>query len=187
MNQQSKIKPVKIRAKKYKPLKVKKYKKGKEEVVSGQGLGRIPKDFIPEVKVRYTRGKQFLGTIKESGDVADFIRKTYGQGKVQLQEAFIVLFLNNSLEIIGYYKHSIGGITQTLVDVRIIFAVALKSLATGIILAHNHPSGSLKPSDADLQMTKKFEAAGEILQVKVYDHVIITKDQYTSFSDIGLI
>ena len=172
------------RNKPYKILKPKPYKIQKEVIYSG--LGGIPKDFIPEIKVRYNRGKMFLGKVKNSDDVASFIRKTYGQGKIQLQEAFIILYINQQNEIIGYYKHSVGTINATLADVRIIFAVALASLSIGIILAHNHPSGNTKPSEGDIELTEKMSEAGKLLNIKVLDHVIITKNSYYSFADNGL-
>ena len=103
------------------------------------GLGGLPANFIPEIKVNYNRGKLFLGKVSKSDHVAEFIRNVYQAGTIQLQEYFIVLYLNQQNEIIGYYKHSVGAINATIVDQRIVFAVALKSLATSIILAHNHP------------------------------------------------
>ena len=88
----------------------------------------------------------------------------------------------------GIYEVSKGGITGTLVDLRILFAVVLKSLSTAIILLHNHPSGTLKPSEADRQLTQKIIKAGELLDVKVLDHLIITPNkEYYSFADQGIL
>jgi len=86
------------------------------------------------------------------------------------------------------FEMSSGGITGTLVDVRILFAVALKSLSTGIILAHNHPSGTLNPSQSDKNLTTKIKHASELLDIKLLDHLIITPNrEYYSFTDEGII
>jgi DNA repair protein RadC len=168
----------------YRKVKSKPYPSGKETLVFG--LGAIPKDFAPQIKVRYSRGKRFLGKVTKSEDAAGFARKTYGRGKIQLQEAFVVLFCNFRHEIIGYYLHSTGAINSTVADVRVIFAAALTSLATAMILVHNHPSGNLKPSKADELITEKFVQAGKILEITVLDHLILTKESYFSFADSGL-
>jgi DNA repair protein RadC len=98
------------------------------------------------------------------------------------------MLLNNSNKVKGIFEVSTGGITGTLVDVRILFAVILKSLSTSIILAHNHPSGNLKPSEADKQLTQKIKNAGGFLDVKLLDHLIIIPDgDYFSFADEGLL
>ncbi|MDP5200792.1 DNA repair protein RadC [Flavobacterium sp. DG2-3] len=100
-------------------------------------------------------------------------------------EEFWVLFLNNSNNVISKAQLSKGGIAGTTVDIRLIFKLAFEKCATGLILCHNHPSGSLIPSDADKQITKKIREAGEKLDVKVLDHLIITESKYYSFVDEG--
>ena len=102
-------------------------------------------------------------------------------------EEFWVLYLNNSNNIINKIQLSKGGITGTVVDVRLAFKVAVEHNATGMILCHNHPSGTLVASDADRQITKKMKLAGESLDVKVLDHLIITEADYFSFSDEGIL
>ena len=102
-------------------------------------------------------------------------------------EEFWVLYLNNSNNIINKIQLSKGGITGTVVDVRLAFKVAVEHNATGMILCHNHPSGTLVASDADRQITKKMKLAGENLDVKVLDHLIITEADYFSFSDEGIL
>ncbi len=102
-------------------------------------------------------------------------------------EEFWVLYLNNSNNIINKIQLSKGGITGTVVDVRLAFKVAVEHNATGMILCHNHPSGTLIASDADRQITKKLKLAGESLDVKVLDHLIITEADYFSFSDEGIL
>lgn len=101
-------------------------------------------------------------------------------------EEFWVLFLNNSNKVILKSQLSKGGISGTIVDVRLVFKLALETGATALILCHNHPSGALYPSDADKQITKKLKLAGDSLDVKVLDHLIITETKYYSFADEGI-
>lgn len=98
-------------------------------------------------------------------------------------EEFWILYLNNSNKILQKYQISKGGLTGTLVDARLVFKKAMEIGATAIILAHNHPSGTLKPSQADKQLTNKIKIAGETLDIKVFDHLIITNEGYFSFAD----
>ena len=101
-------------------------------------------------------------------------------------EEFWVLYLNNSNKVIYKSQLSKGGITGTVVDVRLIFKTALEHNATSVILSHNHPSGKLQASDADKEITKKLKLAGEQLDIKVLDHIIITENGYLSFQDEGI-
>ena len=101
-------------------------------------------------------------------------------------EEFWVLFLNNSNKILFKSLLSKGGMTGTIVDVRIVFKMALEQNAAAIILTHNHPSGKLKASDADVQITKKIKVAGQQLDIPVLDHIIITETGYYSFLDEGI-
>lgn len=101
-------------------------------------------------------------------------------------EEFWVLYLNNSNKVIHKSQLSKGGITGTVVDVRLIFKTALEHNATSVILCHNHPSGKLLASDADKDITKKLKLAGEQLDVMVLDHIIITEQGYFSFQDEGI-
>lgn len=103
-----------------------------------------------------------------------------------LHEEFWVLYLNNSNKVLYKAQLSKGGITGTVVDVRLIFKMALEHNATSIILSHNHPSGKLLASDADRDITKKLKFAGEQLDIKVLDHIIITENGYLSFQDEGI-
>lgn len=101
-------------------------------------------------------------------------------------EEFWVIYLNNSNKVIYKSQLSKGGITGTLVDVRLVYKLALEMGATALILCHNHPSGTLVPSDADKHITKKVKTAGESLEIKVLDHLIVTERSYFSFADEGL-
>ena len=104
---------------------------------------------------------------------------------IELQEEFKVLLLNRANEVLGIYPLSKGGITGTVVDSRLIFAVALKCNATGILLCHNHPSGNLKPSDADITLTRSIKKCADFLDITLIDHLIITKNGFYSFSNEG--
>ncbi len=102
-------------------------------------------------------------------------------------EEFWVIYLNNAHQVIYRKQLSKGGITGTMVDTRLVFNKAIALLATGIILCHNHPSGTLKPSNADKNLTLKMKHAGETLDIKVLDHLIITEKGYFSFADSNLL
>jgi len=99
----------------------------------------------------------------------------------------MIVLLNRSNKVKGIYPLSHGGITGTLVDMRILFAIVLKTLSVGIILAHNHPSGQLKASEMDKQLTQKIQRAAQLFDVKVLDHIILAPEgSYYSFADNGL-
>jgi DNA repair protein RadC len=102
-------------------------------------------------------------------------------------EEFWIVYLNNSNKVITKTQLSKGGITGTVVDIRLVFKMALEYGATSIVLCHNHPSGSLKPSDADIQITQKLKRAGESLEIAILDHVIVTETSYFSFVDQGIL
>ena len=101
-------------------------------------------------------------------------------------EEFWIIYLNNSNKVISKSQLSKGGITGTLVDIRIVFKTALEMGATALILCYNHPSGTLIPSDADRQITRKLKLAGDSLEIKVLDHLIVTETSYFSFADEGI-
>lgn len=122
--------------------------------------------------------------ITSSQSVFEYIQPILGELP---HEEFWILYLTNSNKIIKSSQISKGGITGTLVDVRLVFKEALQLGAVGIILAHNHPSGTLKPSQADIQLTKKLKSAGDGLDIKVLDHLIVTEKAYFSFADENLL
>ena len=124
--------------------------------------------------------------IQNANDSSEFIKQFY-QGDIEIYESFFLLLLNNSNQTIGYAKISQGGVTSTVVDVKIIAKYAVDSLATGIILAHNHPSGNLTPSSADISITNKVKEAMKLFDITVLDHIILTADSFYSFANNGLI
>jgi DNA repair protein RadC len=125
--------------------------------------------------------------IKCSADIKDILLQLWNPCKIELVEEFKVLFLNRANRIIGVMDASSGGITGTVADPRIILAAAVKCCAVNIILAHNHPSGSLKPSRADEDLTVKIKEAARWLDIQVLDHIIVTTEGHYSFADEGLI
>lgn len=143
---------------------------------------------IPEIKLHFDTSEiENPGIITRSGDAEKFLRNLYDPNVIEVQEQFFVIYINRSSRIIGYSGFFKGGITGVLVDTRLIFATALNCLASGLILAHNHPSGNLRPSDADIQLTKRVKTIGEHHDITLADHLILTKNGYYSFADDGLI
>ncbi len=136
-----------------------------------------------------------LGRRRRTEDVVELTKITSSQAIFQIMqpiigelphEEFWIIYLNNSNKVISKSQLSKGGITGTLVDTRLVFKVALEMGATSLILCHNHPSGTIMPSDADKLITKKLKLAGDSLDVKVLDHLIITETKYYSFVDEGI-
>ena len=113
-----------------------------------------------------------------------FIRQFYGDD-LEIFESFFILLLNRANETIGYAKISQGGIVGTVVDKKILLKYVVESLASGVILAHNHPSGNTNPSQADLNITKDLQQLCNLVDSTVLDHVILTADSFYSFADNG--
>lgn len=135
---------------------------------------------------RRRRGEEALEKkkITSSNSVFELMQPVIGELE---HEEFWIIYLNNSNRVIQKNQLSKGGITGTLVDVRLVLKNALEHGATGLILAHNHPSGTLKPSEADKQITLKLKTAAQSLDIKVLDHLIITEKAYFSFADETLL
>ena len=135
---------------------------------------------------RRRRGEEALEKkkITSSNSVFELMQPVIGELQ---HEEFWIIYLNNSNKVIQKNQLSKGGITGTLVDVRLVLKNALEVGATGLILVHNHPSGTLKPSEADKQITNKLKTAAESLDIKVLDHLIITENAYFSFADDGIL
>jgi DNA repair protein RadC len=135
---------------------------------------------------RRRRGEEFLKVDKITSSKTAFEILQPILGELEHEE-FWILYLNNSNKVLQKSQLSKGGITGTLVDVRIIMKQTLELGAVGLILAHNHPSGTLKPSKADKEITQKIKRASESLDIKVLDHLIITQKDYFSFADNHLL
>jgi DNA repair protein RadC len=125
-----------------------------------------------------------LSQIKCSRDVADIFQPILAD---LAHEEFWILFLNRSNKVINRMKLSQGGISGTVTDVRMVMKRAIEYLASGIIVCHNHPSGNLNPSESDTKITKKIKDAGELLEIQLLDHLIISDHNYYSFADNGML
>jgi len=120
-------------------------------------------------------------------DCYQLLLKTWDENKIEFVEQFKVVLMNRAQRVLGIYELSTGGVTGTVADPKLVFTAALKANACNIILSHNHPSGNLKPSRADEELTKKITTAGMYLDIKVIDHIIVTSEGYYSFADEGLL
>ncbi len=125
--------------------------------------------------------------ITSSSDLNNVLLQIWDKDRIELVEEFKVIYLNRANKIIGIMDASSGGITGTVADPRIILAGALKCCAVNLVLAHNHPSGSLKPSRADEQLTTKIKEAARWLDITLLDHIIVSMEGYYSFADEGLL
>lgn len=144
---------------------------------------------IAEVKLVYSTkvkpsDRKKINTSKEAYAI---LLHTWDVETIELHEEVKILLLNNANRVLGVYSVSKGGVTGAIADPKLIFSAALKAHATGIILAHNHPSGNLQPSQADINLTRKCKQAGELLEIKLLDHVIISTEGHYSFADEGTI
>lgn len=126
-------------------------------------------------------------TITGSRDVYTILNQNWDMNKMELLEQFKILLLNRANRVLGIFEVSTGGMAGTIADPKLIFSTALKACASSIILAHNHPSGNLKPSQADINLTRKVKEGGCILDIAVLDHVILSAEGFYSFADEGLI
>ena len=145
------------------------------------------KSNFPQITLKLKKGEELNCKIKLSSDAADLFRKIWDVDSLPINESMIAIFLNRQNNTIGWYKVSQGGISGTLMDVRLILATALNCLASGIILCHNHPSGNLQPSETDIAMTKKVKKSAEIMDINLLDHIILTEESYYSMIDNGVI
>jgi DNA repair protein RadC len=143
---------------------------------------------VAEIEVVYKPAISDKPIISSSLDAYNVLVNFFPSETLCLQERFVAMYLNRSNRVIGVYPMSVGGITGTVVDIRLLLSVALKTAGTGIILAHNHPSGNLKPSEADKALTKKIKKASEFLDIKLLDHLIIVPEgKYLSFIEEGML
>lgn len=159
------------------------------EIVVGK-IGKISsvktiENLIPNVKVKITRGRKFYKepVITSIDTAAEVLKKYVSQSKLGTQEHAAIMYLDRQNRVIGVYLHTTGGITSTIIDVRLILAAALKLGATGLILSHNHPSGNLTPSQADIQMTNELIKAAKYHDISIVDHIILTPNNYRSMRE----
>lgn len=143
-------------------------------IVSALELGRRRKEQLPLKKIKITSSEDAFNTIKP-------------QLMDRMAEEFWIIMLNRANKVIRVHPISSGGVAGTVADPKIIFNAALNHLACSIILIHNHPSGNLKPSDADIKLTKKLKEAGDMLELSVLDHIIFCEEDYFSFADENML
>jgi DNA repair protein RadC len=148
---------------------------------------------LAELKVSYKRRKTPDGLqlrmpwiLTSSQSAEEYLRTVWDPHKLELVEDLYLVCLNGAQEALGWVRVSSGGFDRTIVDARLIFGIALQAASSAIVLAHNHPSGEVTPSDEDRHVTRKLRAAGDVLGLPLLDHIILTKDAAFSFADEGL-
>lgn len=138
---------------------------------------------VAEIKVSYTNKNKERVHITNSKKMFELILNHWNLDTIELLEEVKVILFNRSNIVLGVYDLSKGGVSGTVVDFKIILGVALKSAASAIALVHNHPSGKLVPSGADIEITKKLREACKIVDIQLLDHLIISNIGYYSFAD----
>lgn len=144
-------------------------------------------NIVNEIKLSYSRKGNCERSIASSRDAVEIFREHFDADKLDYRESFFALYLNQANKVLGIKKISECGISSTLVDVRIVLQAALLCNASGIIVAHNHPSGNLNPSSSDIKMTAQIKEASKVMNMTLLDHVILTSDSHYSFADDGMI
>jgi len=142
---------------------------------------------VAEIQVTYKRKGDEEVKITKSKDAFELMLSNWNKNILQYQEEVKVLLLNRANIVLGIYELSKGGTAGCIVDIKMILSVALKCNAQSIILIHNHPSGNLKPSKADISITNKLKKACEIVDLVLLDHLIITKESFYSFADNNIL
>ena len=158
--------------------------------MKSKSFTRTPSDIFPtgvfELQVAFFRKTVSRIKLTQSEDVANYVRDhVYQKGSIQYVEQFFVLLLDRRNCLYAYKQISSGGISATYTDPKLIFQTALLCHATQIIMVHNHPSGNIQPSLSDIQMTKRLKEVGDLLELPIIDHLIITDEGYYSFADEG--
>jgi len=141
---------------------------------------------VAEIQITYRTKPENKVVITNSKVAYDLILDHWSMDTIELQEESKILLLNAANKVLGVHDLSKGGVSSSILDVKIILGIALKCLASSIILVHNHPSGNMVASDADLKITKKLGVACDIMEMRLLDHLIISKDYYLSLADSGL-
>ncbi len=143
---------------------------------------------LAEIRVSYSHKVRpsEMPKVSCSRDAYEALLNVWGDNLDHI-EFFYIILLNRANKIMGYYQLSKGGQSGTVADPKCVFQVALKCAASSIILAHNHPSGNTRPSEADIQLTRKMKESGLILDLPVLDHLILSSESYFSFADEGIL
>lgn len=125
--------------------------------------------------------------IANSKDAYEVFLENWDATKIEFIEQFKVMLTNRANKVLGIFELSSGGVSGTVADPKLIFAAAIKANACGLILAHNHPSGTSQPSQSDISLTRKIKEGGKLLEIQLLDHIIVTLESHFSFADEGLI
>ena len=141
---------------------------------------------VSEIEISYRPAIGSKPEVTSSSDAYLILKEYYPENQIALKEYFVVMYLNQANRVIGVQRLSIGGLTSAVADVRLLFGTALKVLATGLVISHNHPSGNLKPSKADEEITFKIRNAAKFFDIQVLDHIIVSTEGYFSFADDGM-
>lgn len=142
---------------------------------------------VAELLVSYSPHIVSAQKISNSRETYSLITNYWNLDTIEMLEEVKVILLNKANKVLGIFDLSKGGICSSIIDVKIVLSIALKTLASGIIIVHNHPSGNLNPSKADIDITQKLKSACDIMEILLLDHLIITKEDYFSFADDGLL
>ena len=145
------------------------------------------KSSLPEISLKYKKGTQKKVQIRSSVDAAELLRELHDAETFEIFESAIFIFLNRANNTIGWIKHSSGGSASVIIDIKLVMSTALQCGAHGIIFSHNHPSGSTKPSNSDIEVSKKLQAACKTLEMTLLDSIVITMDSFTSLKDESII
>ena len=142
---------------------------------------------VNEVEISYRNKTPYQDRIQitRSATAYEILRQAWDENKLELLEQFKILLLDRKNNCLAVSDIATGGMAVCIVDPKVIFVTALKANASGIILAHNHPSGNLQPSDQNLVLTRKLSEAGKLLVITILDHLIVTPRNYFSFADAG--
>jgi DNA repair protein RadC len=152
-----------------------------------EAFERSPK--MSEIKAVYrsrTRSRERT-TIREARTAVEYLREVWDQDTLELKEEFLMLCLNTGHQAIGWVKVSSGGYDSAGVDPRVVFSLALQAGASALIVAHNHPSGLVEPSEQDRRVTERLREAGKLLGIELLDHIILGREEHFSFAEHGMI
>jgi len=145
------------------------------------------KSEFPQIEIKYKKSGMKKVKIQCSKDAADLFRELFNEDTIDYCEEFMVIYLNRVNNTIAWFKVSQGGMSGTVADPKMILVSALNVGASSMLLAHNHPSGNLRPSEADKNLTEKISKAALLLDINVLDHVILSSEGYYSFADEGML
>lgn len=142
---------------------------------------------VAEVLVSYSPHIVSAQKISNSREIYSLITNHWNLNTIEMLEEVKIVLLNKANKVLGIYDLSKGGISSSIIDIKIVLSIALKTLASGVIIVHNHPSGNLIPSQADISITEKLKSACKIIELNLLDHLIISSEDYFSFADEGMV